>query len=62
MNLARANSLASGGKRYGQDFYDYRMQALRIVYVVVFPHVLIVSLSLFFLSFFFLFLSVCRGW
>ncbi|KAF2674397.1 hypothetical protein BT63DRAFT_449389 [Microthyrium microscopicum] len=33
ISLARANSSAQGGKRFGQDDYDYRMQATKLVQV-----------------------------
>lgn len=32
-SLARANSSAPAGQRYGEDYYDFRMQALRRVHV-----------------------------
>lgn len=33
MSLADANFTAQGHVRYGQDYYDERMQASRIAYV-----------------------------
>ena len=33
LSIAQANYSTSSGRRYGQDFYDDRMKALKGVYV-----------------------------
>lgn len=34
LSIAQANYSTSSGRRYGQDFYDDRMKALKGVYVL----------------------------